>query len=182
MDAGERGVSTEGDVEGEEFLVGARVWRCFAVCTGSNLPSQRRERRERLEGDPQHQALVPLHSGPFKLTGKSDFRVPESVLYIVVNAQASGARDWDTQPTLPSLRRVLSTISGTEIYRYNFETLELLRQSATEWEKQAEKHDVFLKTAVVGVAFDNLAGTSERNVFNDVATTWDLDGSRRRDR
>ncbi len=100
---------------------------------------------------------------------------PEYMIFIIVNAQAGGRHEWDTKQSLPSLGSVMNSISGTGIYRYNFETIELLRQRTVEWESHAAKRGVSLDTFVAEVAFENLSDASERKFFNEVATTWDLD-------
>ena len=58
---------------------------------------------------------------------------------IVVNAQAAH-QDWPKSPRVPSARRTLSSLSGTSIYNYNFETQELLRESAASWVREAAAH------------------------------------------
>jgi NTE family protein len=113
--------------------------------------------------------------GIAQVTGKRDIEVPEYAIYIIVNAQAEGHHDWDTNQSLPSLRSVLSSISGTGIYRYNFDTIELLRRSAKDWESEAAKQGDSLDSFVAEVAFSNLPDGGERDFFNGVATSWNLD-------
>ena len=69
----------------------------------------------------------------------------------------------------------MNSISGAGIYRYNFETIELLRESANDWSRQAAKQGATLESFVAEVAFDNLPDADERKFFNEVKTTWNLD-------
>jgi NTE family protein len=101
--------------------------------------------------------------------------LPEHVVYIVVNAQAGGRHDWDQTLALPSMVSVLSSITSVGMYRYNFETIELLREETASWSKQAAQHGTTMRTSVVEVAFDNLEDTKERTFFNDVKTSFNLD-------
>jgi len=110
-----------------------------------------------------------------ELARATEFELPERIIYIIVNAQAGGQHKWNSKPRPPGLRAVLSSISGTGIYRYNFETVELLRESAHQWSKQAEKLGRVLKPYVAEVAFDSLSDPEERDYFNSVETSFKLD-------
>ena len=120
-------------------------------------------------------AEVTNAGGVSDFTETKDIRLPEYVMYIVVNAQVSGNNEWQMNPVLPSIRSVLSSISGTGIYRYNFETIQLLRDSVTQWSREAEERGETVKPYVVEVAFNNLEDPKERKFFNDVKTTMNLD-------
>ena len=113
--------------------------------------------------------------GALRLAKETDLEIPEHILYIIVNAQVGGKPDVSDSPRLPSFRSVLSAVSGTGIYRYNFETIELLRESTVQWSRQAKKQGITLKPYVAEVAFDNLADAKEREFFNEVETSFDLD-------
>ena len=64
---------------------------------------------------------------------------------------------------------------GLQLYRYNFETIELLRESALSWEVEARSRGFDLHTRVAEVAFENLADEKERRFFNEVKTSFNLD-------
>jgi NTE family protein len=117
-----------------------------------------------------------IHSGGLlDLVEASRIEVPEYILYIIVNAQAGGRHDWDKKLALPSVASVLSSISSVGIYRYNFETIELLREEADDWSRQAAKRGKPMHPSVVEVAFDDLGDPKERKFFNDVKTSFNLD-------
>ena len=79
------------------------------------------------------------------------------------------------KPRLPGLGDILGSISGAGIYRYNFETVELLRGSAAGWSAEAKTRGSHLDTFVAEVAFDNLADAKERDFFDHVETSMTLD-------
>ena len=117
-----------------------------------------------------------IHSGGvLDMAEATHIPVPEYLVYIVVNAQAGGRHDWDKKPALPSIATVLSSISSVGIYRYNFETIELLREATDEWSRQSAKRGETMHSSVVEVAFGNLEDAKEREFFNDVETSFNLD-------
>jgi NTE family protein len=101
--------------------------------------------------------------------------IPENVVYIIVNAQAGGRHDWNKKLAVPSIATVLSSISSVGIYRYNFETIELLRGESEQWSKQVARHGRTMRASVVEVAFNDLDDAKERKFFNNVKTSFSLD-------
>jgi NTE family protein len=118
---------------------------------------------------------VIVAGGAWDLVEKTDLEIPEYVIYIIVNAQVGGNHDWSSKASLPSFRSVLSSVSGTGIYRYNFETVQLLRESVTEWSEQAAKHGHSMQPYVAEVAFEYLESPLEREYFNGIGTNFNLD-------
>jgi len=111
---------------------------------------------------------------PLALAEKTNLAIPERLLYIIVNAQVAGKPTSTKKPATPSLRTTLSLVSGTGIYRYNFETIELLRESVAAWSQQVESHGL-MQADVVEVAFDYLEDAEERVFFDGIATSFNLD-------
>jgi NTE family protein len=109
-----------------------------------------------------------------KLARIESSEVPENILYIIVNAQAGGHHHWQNKAALPSLGSILGAISGTGIYRYNFETVQLLRESTRQWSRKAAKRGQVLNSYVAEVAFDSLSDPDERKYFNGVKTSFVL--------
>jgi len=113
--------------------------------------------------------------GIWELARKAKVTVPESVLVIVVNAQVGGHHAFAERAALPSLGTIIGAVSSVGIYRYNFETVELLRESARRWSEEGLSHGFELDTHVAEVAFDSLPDPEEREFFNHVATSFTLD-------
>ena len=101
--------------------------------------------------------------------------VPKNIVYVIVNAQVGGKKEKRQKPKTPSVTGVLSAVSGTSIYRYNFETIELLRTSVAKWSDQLDKAGTPMNASVVEVAFEYLPDQDERNFFNQVETSFNLD-------
>ena len=113
--------------------------------------------------------------GFWQLVERAEIEVPSTVLYIVVNAQAVGEHGWVQREGAPTLGDLLGAVTSVGMYRYNFETIELLREAAANWSRQAAKRGHRLDTHVSEVAFDDLGDAEERDYFNNVATSFDLD-------
>jgi NTE family protein len=120
-------------------------------------------------------ANVIVTGGFWEMVEQEKISVPSAVLYIVVNAQAGGDHGWVQKAGAPSLARILGAVTSVGMYRYNFETIELLRENTADWSREATKHGHRLDTYVSDVAFDNLSSAEEREFFNRVATSFDLD-------
>lgn len=101
--------------------------------------------------------------------------LPDRIVYVIVNAQAGGKHGWVNSPNVPGLGAVLGAISGAGIYRYNFETVELLRESVVQWSDEVAKEGKRVTPYVIEVAFENLPDQEERAFFENVATSFDLD-------
>jgi NTE family protein len=68
----------------------------------------------------------------------------------------------------------MSAVSGTGIYRYNFETIELLRESVDQWAHQTASQGFEMRPYVAEVAFDSLEDAKERKFFNGIGTNFNL--------
>jgi len=96
---------------------------------------------------------------------------PPHIAAIVVNAEADHKHPFQKALHLPSISSVLSAVSGTGMHNYNFETLELLDDGVSAW--AARKPGRTGHT--IEVAFNNLSSEKERDYFNNVATSINLD-------
>lgn len=104
-----------------------------------------------------------------------DSGVTRNVLYVIVNAQVGGKKEKRQKPRLPAVTDVASLVSGVSIYRYNFETIELLRETVAKWQKELADLGQPVNAAVVEVAFENLPDGDEREWFNEIETSFNLD-------
>lgn len=101
--------------------------------------------------------------------------VPRNIVYVIVNAQVGGKKEKRQKPKLPSMAGVLNLVSGASIYRYNFETIELLREKVQQWSALLGEAGQPMNAAVVEVAFEYLPDANERAFFNQVETSFNLD-------
>ncbi len=73
--------------------------------------------------------LMSLAGGAKALVQKDDRTMPEHLLIIVVNAERDADPAIDLSYASPSLAALMSSVSGAQIRRYNFETIQLMRRS-----------------------------------------------------
>lgn len=102
--------------------------------------------------------------------------LPQHLVVVVVNAATKPDEGFDLIAASPSIGSILKSVSGVQIHRYNFETLELLKRSMEQWSEEVPPgpDGEAMKVYVVELAFDNLSDPEERNFFNNVATSFVL--------
>lgn len=106
---------------------------------------------------------------------EQDIDISNEALIIVVNAAAIGEQDYETKLGVPSLSAVLNSVSGAGMYRYNFETVELLRHEMREWAADNPAGRTGAGGHVVEVAFEDLKDEKEREYFETIPTSLSLD-------
>jgi hypothetical protein len=76
-----------------------------------------------------------------------------------------------------SISRMISAVSGVQIYSYNFETLELMRESLKNWadEVPSDAHGRLVQTYLPEVVFKSLEDPGERAYFDALPTSFHLD-------
>jgi NTE family protein len=115
---------------------------------------------------------VIVEGGMADFAAEAGIDLPPDALIVAVNAQAVAERTFQVKLDLPSMSTVLGAISGAGMYRYNFETIELLQDSVERWMSDGGAGG---EAVVVEVAFDNLSDPDERRFFNNVETSFNLD-------
>lgn len=102
---------------------------------------------------------------------------PRHVVFIVVNAESRPDQGFDLFPSAPSLGAIVGTVTGVQISRYNFETLELMRASLESWAREIPPGPDGrpVETHLVEVAFEAIEDDEERRYFHNVPTSFNLD-------
>lgn len=116
------------------------------------------------------------------------------IVFIVVNAKTEPAADLDKKASAPNLDKVLMTVANVPMDNYSFDTIELMKQSLQQWEKDIKSRqdcEDILKTSCPGTAlpggalphvrfypvvigFDAIKDEEERKFFKDLPTTFKL--------
>jgi NTE family protein len=101
---------------------------------------------------------------------------PQQIVFIVVNAEVNPDHGIDLLATTPSVRAIVSSVSGFQIHRYNFETLTLLKASMEQWAEEfpPDEQGRGVKLHLIELAFDFLEDPEERTFFNNVPTSFNL--------
>ncbi len=69
----------------------------------------------------------------------------------------------------------MNSVTSVQIGRYNFETIELLRQSLRSLAQEVKPPAQAPSTHLIEVSFEAIADPTERNFFNNVPTSFKLD-------
>jgi len=101
---------------------------------------------------------------------------PTHVVVVLVNAETEKKRSFDLTARAPRIGTVLGAVSGVQIARYNFETIELLRANLEDWARRvpAELGGPPMKTYLVQLDFES-APPDERSYFKNLPTSFNLD-------
>ena len=102
-------------------------------------------------------------------------RLPRHIVVIVVNAYTEPDPQVDLSAVAPSLSFIMNSVTSVQIGRYNFETIELLRQSLRSLAEEVKPPEQAPSTHLIEVSFDAIADPTERNFFNNVPTSFKLD-------
>jgi NTE family protein len=101
---------------------------------------------------------------------------PRQLAVVVVNAEVEPPPAFSQSPFPPSLGTIISAVTGIQLGRYNFETLELMRQSLKNWEQElSEAEGMQVRTHLVEVGFRAIEDPGERAFFENLPTTLALD-------
>ena len=68
-------------------------------------------------------------------------RRPRHLAFVVVDASTNPDNSFVERPSVPSLAALIGSVSDTQLHRYNFETLELLRDNMEHWAGQLGRED-----------------------------------------
>jgi predicted acylesterase/phospholipase RssA len=116
------------------------------------------------------------------------------IVFIVVNAKTEPDTHLDKNESAPNLDKVLMTVADVPMDNYSFDTIELMKQSLQQWEKDIQTRqdceDVLKKkcpdAALPGgdlpqvrfypvvIGFDAIENKEEREFFKNLPTTFKL--------
>ena len=103
-----------------------------------------------------------------------EVETPNHLAVIVVNAEVEGDSNIDLSNAAPSLALLLNTVSGSQIRRYNFETLLLAEELLHRWGRELSTLQRPVTTHMVNVAFAQIDDAEERQYFNRIPTNFSL--------
>ncbi len=101
---------------------------------------------------------------------------PEHFVLIVVNAETDPDPSIDLSAASPSLASMMSSISGSQIRRYNLETLLLVQDSMDRWAADLSRGGQHaIKPYLIDVSFDSIPDQERRSYFKLIPTSFFLD-------
>ena len=104
------------------------------------------------------------------------FTPPDEFIVVVVNAETDPNPKIDLSSAAPSFASLMNAVSGSQIRRYNLETLLVAEESLRQFGQSvagAESEDV--RSSLIEVSFDYLPEEDERNYFKRLPTSFALD-------
>jgi NTE family protein len=123
-----------------------------------------------------------------KIQDDLDPNLVSKLVMIVVNAAFRGDRGWDHKMRSPNIVQVTLALGTVPMNRYSFETLELLKANAKQWETEWNEGNHASQTNAAGaqissrrvqlyvieVSFDDLQDEAEKAYFNKLPTAFNL--------
>ena len=103
----------------------------------------------------------------------SGLDVPDQLVMIVVNAETEPDPAVDLTAAAPSLAASMNLVSGSQIRRFNFETLLLARQSVANYAETLSASGKQVAGFFIEVSFD-LLEAEERRYFKRLPTSFKL--------
>ncbi|TFH24077.1 MAG: patatin-like phospholipase family protein [Myxococcales bacterium] len=100
--------------------------------------------------------------------------IPPQLVIISVNAETDPPSKLDLSAAAPSFAAVMNAVSGSQIRRYNFETLVLVREAMELWAYEARRAGVDTAAHMVEVSFDNVEDEKERRALKSIPTSFKL--------
>jgi NTE family protein len=102
---------------------------------------------------------------------------PDHIVVVVVDSEVNPPPAFSLEPSPPSLGALISAITGSQINRFTFETIELMDETIQRWARElpvgADGEPT--QAHVVELAFDLLESPADRAYFNALPTSFDLD-------
>jgi NTE family protein len=104
----------------------------------------------------------------------SGLEVPDHVVMVVVNAETEPDPTIDLKAAAPSLAASLNLVSGSQIRRYNFESLLLAKAAIEEMEEGLSRSGHPVQGHFVEVSFDLAPTEEEQRYLKRIPTSFTL--------
>jgi NTE family protein len=101
--------------------------------------------------------------------------VPDHIAVIVVNAETDPDPTIDLSLASPSFAMLMSSVSGAQIRRYNFETLLLTQEMIQRAASELSTPERPVGAHMINVSFDGIADVAERRYYKRLPTSFKLD-------
>jgi NTE family protein len=98
------------------------------------------------------------------------------IVVIVVNSEVHPETTFSLASTSPGLGAVLGSISDIQIYSYNFDTIQLMREGVAKWAKSLPPGPDGrpVGASLIQIDFESIEDPKERAFFNNIPTTLGL--------
>lgn len=103
-----------------------------------------------------------------------DVLPPQHLLLIIVNAETDPSPLIDLKSSAPGLAASMNLVSGSQIRRYNFESLMLARSMVEDFGRQLSTPERPVDGRMVEVSFDLLPNPDDLSYFKQLPTSFKL--------
>jgi NTE family protein len=120
---------------------------------------------------------VMLTGGPTaRLEQLGQVQRPREIVVIVVNSEVHPEEKFSLASSAPGLASVFGAISNTQIYSYNFDTIQLMRESIVQWAKilSPGPDGKPVGASLIQIDFESVEDAKERAFFNSIPTALSL--------
>ena len=104
----------------------------------------------------------------------SRIALPDRIAVIIVDAETDPDPGIDLSAAAPSFAALMNSVSGSQIRRYNFETLVLTDSALRAWARELSTAERRVKTHLIDVSFDDFDDAGERSYFKRLPTSFSL--------
>lgn len=112
---------------------------------------------------------------PISLAKKIKLSPPRYLVIILVNAAVSPEKEMDISPDEPETTDQISAISSAQISRYSLESIELLKNSLSQWASEwSEQTGQTIKPYFISVDFSGIHDKKTQQFFNTISTSLSL--------
>lgn len=92
--------------------------------------------------------------------------LPETAVFIVVNAETNPASFFEQSPKKPTLAEIVSALGDAHIRQANLETRALMQENIGQWAAEFSRQTYYIE-----VSFEGIAAPETRAFFNSIGTT-----------
>jgi NTE family protein len=118
--------------------------------------------------------VTEIVGGPIALLQKRRREAPRRVVLMSVNASTDPEPAMDASNKQPSLMETVNAMSDVQLHRYNAATLQLMRQTVTEWARELSTPQRPVTPYLMELSFRDIHQPERRRFFNRVPTSFAL--------
>ncbi len=119
--------------------------------------------------------LTAAAGGASQFAEAAKIESPKHFVIIIVNAETDPNPKIDLSSASPSFASMMASVSGSQIRRYNLETLLLAQESIDDWaEVLSQRSGTPVQGSLIEVSFDSLPQEDERGYFKLIPTSFAL--------
>ena len=117
---------------------------------------------------------VNAQGGMSKTIRLMNIEIPRHVVIVVVDASTKKGSGFGLSRKAPSIKQTISSVTNAQLYRYNTETIELIRRNITKWAQEMTTPERPVSIHFVQVSLGDIEDPDERRFFHEIPTSFSL--------